>query len=216
VIQVTVQMILQHPELTVDPRSTLRKILSEPGPGGADLLKEFSIADSWPNRFPNELSGGERQRVAVARALIVGLDGSENSRQAFAEAVNEASWRGAELLAVHVTRLPTALSYEYVGALDATKLKAGAERFVEAELNALSATDGGTFPVSVTGRVLLGHAGAELIRAAESDDLGGTELVVLGSRGRGGFKGLLLGSVTSYAVNHLRCRLLLIPSRHDT
>jgi peptide/nickel transport system ATP-binding protein len=65
-----VQIILQHPELAVDPRWTLRRILAEAGDPDADLLDEFSISDSWLERFPNELSGGELQRVAVARALL--------------------------------------------------------------------------------------------------------------------------------------------------
>lgn len=67
-----VQVILQHPELAVDPRWTLRRILAEAGTPPTGLLDELSISDSWLDRHPNELSGGELQRIAVARALITG------------------------------------------------------------------------------------------------------------------------------------------------
>ena len=64
-----VQLVLQHPELAVDPRWRLQEILAEAGPPDPDLLDALSIATSWERRYPSELSGGELQRVAVARAL---------------------------------------------------------------------------------------------------------------------------------------------------
>jgi peptide/nickel transport system ATP-binding protein len=67
-----VQLVLQHPELAVDPRWRLRAILEEAGPTPPALLEELSIADGWMDRYPAELSGGELQRIAVARALVSG------------------------------------------------------------------------------------------------------------------------------------------------
>ena len=64
----------------------------------------------------------------------------------------------------------------------------------------------------VEAKVVLGHTGVKLIEVAEDGEDGPAELVVLGSRGLGGFKGLLLGSVTTYAVHHLTCRLLVVPT----
>lgn len=68
----TVQLVLQHPELAVDPRWKVREILAEAGPVDRALLDELSIADGWLDRYPHELSGGELQRITVARALAAG------------------------------------------------------------------------------------------------------------------------------------------------
>jgi nucleotide-binding universal stress UspA family protein len=68
-------------------------------------------------------------------------------------------------------------------------------------------------PVSISSRVVTGHIGIELLRAANEDD--GASMVVAGSRGFGGFKSLLLGSVTTYLSHHLTCPLLIIPAAED-
>lgn len=64
-----VQLIFQHPELAMNPRWRLRRILAESEAPAADLLAALSIEAGWLDRWPHELSGGELQRVAVARAL---------------------------------------------------------------------------------------------------------------------------------------------------
>lgn len=64
-----VQLIFQHPELAMNPRWRLRRILAESEMPPADLLAALSIETGWLDRWPHELSGGELQRVAVARAL---------------------------------------------------------------------------------------------------------------------------------------------------
>ncbi len=64
-----VQLILQNPELAVNPRWRIRQILNEAGEPDPEQLQQLSIDPSWLNRWPHELSGGELQRIAVARAL---------------------------------------------------------------------------------------------------------------------------------------------------
>ncbi len=64
-----VQLIFQNPELAVNPRWRIGKILNEGLPPSNDLLKALSIHNSWLTRWPHELSGGELQRIAVARSL---------------------------------------------------------------------------------------------------------------------------------------------------
>ena len=64
-----VQLIFQHPELAMNPRWRLKRILAEGEMPDAEMLAALSIEEGWLDRWPHELSGGELQRVAVARAL---------------------------------------------------------------------------------------------------------------------------------------------------
>ena len=67
-----VQLIGQHPELTLDPRMRMAASLAECGASEEELgrLRELlGIRDAWLSRYPHELSGGEMQRFCIARAL---------------------------------------------------------------------------------------------------------------------------------------------------
>lgn len=67
-----VQLVLQHPELAMDPRWTVREVLAEAGAParGIEALAPTLVAPQWLDRFPHEISGGELQRVNLARALL--------------------------------------------------------------------------------------------------------------------------------------------------
>ncbi|MFH1076254.1 MAG: ATP-binding cassette domain-containing protein, partial [Pseudomonadota bacterium] len=64
-----VQLIWQHPELSVNPRWRIRQILEEGNLSGQDMMTELGLDKGYLNRFPHEMSGGELQRIAIARAL---------------------------------------------------------------------------------------------------------------------------------------------------
>lgn len=64
-----VQMIYQHPELSVNPRWKMEKILNEAWNPDEKLLEKIGIEKAWLTRWPSELSGGELQRFCIARAL---------------------------------------------------------------------------------------------------------------------------------------------------
>ncbi|MDL2246316.1 ATP-binding cassette domain-containing protein [Methanobrevibacter sp. OttesenSCG-928-K11] len=64
-----IQLIFQHPELTMNPKWKMKDILFESWDVDSELIEEFGIQKSWLNRWPNELSGGELQRFSVLRAL---------------------------------------------------------------------------------------------------------------------------------------------------
>mgnify|MGYP002579771793 CR=1 FL=1 len=72
---VPVQMIWQHPELSVNPARRLKMVLAEgdwPEDGGVmrgRIEKEMGILEEWKERYPAEVSGGELQRVLLALAL---------------------------------------------------------------------------------------------------------------------------------------------------
>ena len=63
-----VQLVLQRPELSMDPRWRIRQILAEAGERPADGEDDL-VSPRWLDRYPHEISGGELQRVNLARAL---------------------------------------------------------------------------------------------------------------------------------------------------
>lgn len=64
-----VQLVFQHPELAVNPRWRIDRILREGHPPALHYLDALGIHSGWMTRYPHELSGGELQRVAIARTL---------------------------------------------------------------------------------------------------------------------------------------------------
>ncbi|HKI80848.1 MAG TPA: ATP-binding cassette domain-containing protein [Pseudodesulfovibrio sp.] len=64
-----VQLIFQHPELTMNPRWKLGDSLNEGWMLDACTLARLNIEPAWLSRYPHELSGGELQRLALARVM---------------------------------------------------------------------------------------------------------------------------------------------------
>ena len=64
-----VQMIWQHPELSVNPRWKMGEVLKEVDQVEKRIIDGLGIELDWLNRYPSELSGGELQRFCIARAL---------------------------------------------------------------------------------------------------------------------------------------------------
>ncbi len=130
--------------------------------------------------------------------IVVGVDGSPQSRAALDWAVEEARLRGGKVLAV------SAWSFPYVSdalgqAWDYEVFESDARAVLEAELARV-----GSQGVAVTGRVVQGNPAAALVDASRE-----AELVAVGSRGHGGFTGMLLGSVSSQTVHHAHCPVLV-------
>jgi nucleotide-binding universal stress UspA family protein len=155
--------------------------------------------------------------------ILVGADGSAASNRALAWAWQEAQLRGdATLVVVHayaqpVFRSPYPYSYSYLPADTLERLSAQervkrdeletvarqhAERIVHDALISVGADDGG--PV-VKRFVVARDPAKTLIEMSREADL-----VVVGSRGRGGFKGLMLGSVSQQVVHHAECPVLVV------
>jgi nucleotide-binding universal stress UspA family protein len=136
--------------------------------------------------------------------VVVGLDGSEVSEGAAAAAFDEASWRGARLVAVHAW---TDIEYDTVlapadAALDWDAVVGQQERLLAESLAGL----GENYPdVEVERVVVKQRPRSELLRRTKE-----AQLVVVGSRGRGGFRGLILGSTSQALIHYAECPVLIV------
>jgi nucleotide-binding universal stress UspA family protein len=140
--------------------------------------------------------------------IVVGVDGSENAQRALEWAVTEAGLRKVPVTAVTVVPIPIPVtlgpsSVAVMGTVDEEMLHA-AEAATRAALE--KASIGHEVFVSV--RAVVGVPAEELLNAAT-----GADMLVVGSRGRGGFARLLLGSVSSQVVHHAVCPTVVIPTR---
>ena len=140
--------------------------------------------------------------------ITVGIDGSAHSTRALEWAIKEAAIRHAPVtvLTVHTVPMsgwtgnPIKLPQD---AEDQEKAQRAAE---EMTLKASSQL-GAAKPSSVTVRAISGFPVQELIEASRTADL-----LVVGSRGAGGFARLMIGSVSSQVVHHARCPVVVVPS----
>jgi nucleotide-binding universal stress UspA family protein len=145
--------------------------------------------------------------------MLVGIDGSEGSRLALAWAVAEASRRGSAVDVLHVWHAPLVVSPVGVPGKpwDLTEYHVRAKRLLDEETEAAFAVLGqpgrqAAGPPIIT-REREGAPAKVLLDAAE-----GAELLVVGSRGIGGFAGLLLGSVSQQCLHHAPCPVAVVPS----
>jgi nucleotide-binding universal stress UspA family protein len=138
--------------------------------------------------------------------IVVGTDGSMASIAAVEWAAGEAKVHGASLEVVHTWSIP-AIS-DPVSMMPIQLPLDVMEREARAVCDAAVAAAQSVGTSSVSGTVQRGSAAEHLIRASKSADL-----VVVGSRGHGGFVGLLLGSVAQQVASHSSCPVVVVPSR---
>ena len=134
---------------------------------------------------------------------MVGVDGSASSQQALRWAARQARLTGGEVQAVSVWDYPTgALVLEDVDWFGITSKIL--EEAITASLNPDEAD-------RVQRSVLRGYPTRMLLDAAADADL-----LVVGSRGRGGMAGLLLGSVSQHVITHARCPVVVVRAEPST
>lgn len=138
--------------------------------------------------------------------IIVGVDGSAHSRKALERAIGEAAAHHTSLtvLTVHqaVRDVYGGVSH-YPGDEDLT---AKARQAAKAETDEVVASLG-VQPESVTVTAVHGLPAEELVKAAQ-----GADMVVMGSRGAGGFARLLMGSTATQVAHHAHCAVLIVPA----
>ena len=141
----------------------------------------------------------------AAGQIVVGVDGSELSHRAVRFAFAEAATRGVGLTAVHAWFRPwhpALRSVEASGAVDWSFLEADAAALLA---ESIAPVRHQLPAVAVTERLVDGQPGEALLDASS-----GAELLVVGSRGRGGLAGLVLGSVSHGVVHRAHCPVAVI------
>jgi len=138
--------------------------------------------------------------------IVVGVDGSETSQAALLWAYNEAAHHGASLTAVTTWRAPTLPMSPPYGAVPDRDYETQPTRAALALLEqSTAALDARSPAVDVRTSIEEGHPAEVLIERSREADL-----LVVGSRGYGGFKGMLLGSVSQQLVAHAECPVVVV------
>lgn len=144
------------------------------------------------------------------KAVVVGVDGSAGSERALRFAAQEARQRDARLRVVnawHVPATATGGGFAMVYPIAPEEFEEGARKTLETSLQALGDELAG---LEVEQVLEQGQASDVLVKQAE-----GAELLVVGSRGHGGFVGLLLGSVSQQCAHHAPCPVAIVPPAHE-
>ncbi|MFI7065240.1 universal stress protein [Kribbella sp. NPDC050124] len=146
-----------------------------------------------------------RPRAHEARTVVVGVDGSKSSAKAIDFAFDQAEALNARVLAVHAWSSPFR-TYDDDGKsmleFDEDAVQESALVLVAEAVAGAAADHPG---VEWDTRLVAGPPARAILHAAES-----AELAVAGSRGRGGFAGLLLGSVSQTVLHHAHCPVAIV------
>ncbi len=137
--------------------------------------------------------------------IVVGVDGSAEAKEALRWALEEAQLRGASLRVVHAWQLPVAAYGAGLAAAYHGELLEALRRDAEKLVDQLLAEAGPPKGVEVEKAAVEGPAAQTLVEAAKDADL-----LVVGSRGHGGFAGLLLGSVSQQCAHHASCPVVIV------
>lgn len=149
----------------------------------------------------------QHRRCHVTRGslVVVGVDGSDCSRDALRFAVGEAQMRGAHLRIVSAWAVP---SMAYSGGFAANVDPDMFRKNMEGESARAVAFAREIAPgLEIEATTPNAQSAAALLAASE-----GAELLVVGSRGHGGFTRLLLGSVSEQLAHHAECPLAIVRS----
>lgn len=138
------------------------------------------------------------------RRLLVATDGSGQGFKAVGQGAHMALRTGAELTLMMVVDYDSSVSsWEQVSMSGYVpeELKLAARQYLEEFAEVIPAR------VKTHIRVAVGEAGEQIVQAAEEEN---TDIIVMGTRGLGTLKGMLLGSVSNYVLKHAPCNVMLV------
>lgn len=135
------------------------------------------------------------------RRIVVGVDGSASSKAALSWAIRQAKDTGAVVDAVIAWEFPTTYGYPMPGTpgVDFEELAA------EVITDAIAEVSGVGGPVKIRSKIVEGNPAQVLLKESA-----GADLLVVGSRGHGGFVEALLGSVGQHCVHHATCPVVVL------
>jgi nucleotide-binding universal stress UspA family protein len=146
--------------------------------------------------------------VVVHGRVVVGYDGSEHSEAAMRYAVTQARAREVQLHVVYAWQAPVVSTYAVAYS---NLLEDAYEQETETAQERVARWRDANPDVAITDQTVIGHPVNVLIEA------GGTaDLVVVGSRGLGGFASAVLGSVSHAVLHHLTCPVAVVRPRDDS
>lgn len=139
------------------------------------------------------------------RTIVVGVDGSPDAARALEWAIDEAKRRDMKVLLVHGVEVGAVAASPYGGGGVLDQLEDAGRMLLAEAVDVVRATG-----LEVDCRMEIGSGAHALIEASRDADL-----LVVGSRGHGGFVGMLLGSVSNACTHHAHCPVVVIrPERH--
>lgn len=207
-LSVTTEVLRGSPRVTLEEvsRRAAMLVLGSRGLGGFTGLLAGSVTVSLTahGHCPVAVIRGEEQEVSGP--VVVGVDGSPRSGAAVALAFDEASTRETHLLALHAWGDDARAGHGGSGAA-----RRPAARHAEDLLAERLAGWQEKYPEVAVRRVVLGALPAGALIEAVRD----AQLLVVGSRGRGGFAGLMLGSVSRAVIQHAPCPVIVVRATRD-
>lgn len=151
------------------------------------------------------MSNSENTPTRDPGLIVVGVDGSESSREALVWAANQARLTGSRLRVVLSWELP---SLAYLSMLpEGVNFAKDATQALDQELADVL---GPSADVVIEKVVTEGHPAPVLLDQSKDADL-----LVVGSRGRGQFAGMLLGSTSEHCVTHATCPVVVVRPQRD-
>lgn len=137
--------------------------------------------------------------------IYVGIDGSSHSQLALEWAMREAVIRREPLTVIAVHEVPTSGWGGMIVYPQDSELREESRKAAQEAVDKAAAQLGGAAPSSVTVQASIGLPAAELIELSKEADL-----LVIGSRGAGGFTRLIVGSTSAQVSQHARCPVVIV------
>lgn len=190
-------------------------VVGRRGIGGFKRLLLGSVSEEVSTYAPCPVVvAAQRDTDHAAPVIVVGVDGSEQGDRALRWASDQARATGHRLHVVYSWERPYIAADSLAGAMPSLGPDLQALEVLEQEVlaNILVRCAADFEGIEVSSQLREGHPAEQLTLAAHEEN---SELLVVGSRGLGGFSAMLLGSVAQQCLRHANCAVAVIRPRQD-